>query len=399
MKILHIGNLKSVIDTYVRNTVALADDDFEFVIVSGADDNSEPYMRHGKPVRQYTIDMYHKLNPWKDVKAVIQAMRIIRKEKPDLVHCHSAKGGVIGRYAAFFTGRKSVYTAHAFSFLSAESAKKQKVFLTLEKIAKLNSVLLGCSESERLLGMEKVGYTEKNAFAWNNAIPRILDKDIQEPDEAIRHEKTVISIGRPSYQKNPLLMVEVMRRVHEKHPAVKFYLVGVGFYSPMLDETKALIHQYGMDDCFVMVPWLSHAETLGYLKYAQVYLTTSLYEGLPIAVLEAMAMGKPVVSSDVIGNNDCVKDGENGYLLPMDAERMADAVCRLLDDEALREKMGRASKELFEREFLIDNRIGELERIYRLFAPAKKADASPVGGKFEVVIFTVCPFEERRWAA
>ena len=368
MKILHIGNLKSGIDTYVRNTVALADDDFEFVIVSGADDNSEPYLRHGKPVRQYTIDMYRKLNPWKDLKAVIQAMRIIRKEKPDLVHCHSAKGGVIGRFAAFFTGRKSVYTAHAFSFLSAESAKKQKVFLTLEKIARLNSVLLGCSESERLLGMEKVGYTEKNAFAWNNAIPRIQDKDIQEPSEVIRHEKTVISIGRPSYQKNTLLMVEVMKRVHEKHSDVKFYLVGVGFYSPMLDETKALIHQYGMDDCFVMVPWLSHAETLGYLKYAQVYLTTSLYEGLPIAVLEAMAKGKPVVSSDVIGNNDCVKDGENGYLLPMDADRMADAVCQLLDDEALREKMGMASTELFEREFLIDNRIGELENIYRKFA-------------------------------
>lgn len=368
MKILHIGNLKSGIDTYVRNVVALASDEFDFVIASGADDNSEPYLRHGKPVRQYTIDMYRKLNPWKDVKAVIQAIRIIRKEKPDLVHCHSAKGGVIGRFAAFFTGRKSVYTAHAFSFLSAESAKKQKVFLTLEKMARLNSVLLGCSESERQLGMEKVGYTEKNAFAWNNAIPRILDKDIQEPNEAIRQEKTVISIGRPSYQKNPLLMAEVMRRVHEKHPDVKFYLVGVGFYSPMLDETKALIHQYGMDDCFVMVPWLSHAETLGYLKYAQVYLTTSLYEGLPIAVLEAMAMGKPVVSSDVIGNNDCVKDGENGYLLPMDADRMADAVCQLLGDEALREKMGMASTELFEREFLIDNRIGELENIYRKFA-------------------------------
>lgn len=106
MKILHIGSLKSGIDTYVRNTVALADDDFEFVIVSGADDNSEPYLRHGKPVRQYTIDMYRKLNPWKDLKAVIQAMRIIRKEKPDLVHCHSAKGGVIGRFAAFLLGKR-----------------------------------------------------------------------------------------------------------------------------------------------------------------------------------------------------------------------------------------------------------------------------------------------------
>lgn len=365
MKILHIGNLKSGIDTYVRNTVALAGDDFDFVIVSGADDKSEPYLRHGKPLKQYTIDMYRALNPWKDLEAVVQAMRIIRKEKPDLVHCHSAKGGVIGRFAAFLTGRRSVYTAHAFSFLSAESAKKQKIFLTLEKIAKLNSVLLGCAESERLLGMERVGYTERNAFAWNNAIPRIQDEDVQEPTDAIRNERFVISIGRPSYQKNPLLMVETMKRVHGKHPEVKFYLVGVGFYSPMLEETKALMADFGLEDSFVMLPWLSHAETLGYLKYAQVYLTTSLYEGLPIAVLEAMAMGKAIVSSDVIGNRDCVKDGENGMLLSMDADRMADAICLLLEDDALRERMGKASLRLFEKDFLIDNRIGELEDIYR----------------------------------
>ena len=371
MKVLHVGNLKSGIDTYVRNTVAFAKDDFEFVIICGADDNSVPYIRNGKSLPLYTIDMYRKLNPIKDVKAVVQTMRIVRKEKPDLVHCHSAKGGVIGRFAAFLCGKKCVYTAHAFSFLSAESQKKKMIFLMLEKMSKLNSVFLGCSESERKLGIEKVGYSEKNAFVWNNAIPRIQEKDILEPDDTIRHEKYVISIGRPSYQKNPLLMVEVMKRVRERHPDVKFYLVGVGFYSPMLEETKTLIRQYGMDDCFVMVPWLSHAETLGYLKYAQVYLTTSLYEGLPIAVLEAMAMGKPVVSSDVIGNNDCVKDCENGYLLPMDTDKMSMAVSRLLEDETLREKMGKASMEVFEREFLIDKRIKDLEIIYQKIAKGK----------------------------
>lgn len=371
MKILHIGNLKSGIDTYVRNIVAFADDSFDFVIVNGADDNSAPYIRHGEKQKQYTIDMFRKLNPVKDIKAVCQTVRIIWKERPDLVHCHSAKGGVIGRFAAFLTGTKCIYTAHAFSFLSAESSIKRKIFLLLEIIAKLNSVLLGCAESERDLGIEKVGYTNKNAFSWNNAIPRIKDEDIIEPEMTIRKERYIISIGRPSYQKNPLLMVETMKRVHEQHQDVKFYLVGVGFYSPMLEETKALIRQYGMDDCFVMVPWLSHAETLGYLKYAQVYLTTSLYEGLPIAVLEAMAMGKPVVSSDVIGNNDCVKDSENGYLLPMDADKISMAVSRLLEDETLRESMGKTSIELFERDFLIDKRIKELENIYQEIAKGK----------------------------
>lgn len=365
MKILHIGNLKSGIDTYVRNTVALASDEFEFVIVSGADDNSEPYIRHGKPLPQYHIDMYRTLNPIKDIKAVCQAIKIIRKEKPDLVHCHSAKGGVIGRFAAFLCGRKSVYTAHAFSFLSANYPQKREIFLLLEKIARLNSVLIGCSASERKLAIEKAGYKPEKAYAWNNAIPAISPEDILKPKDLDSNEKYIISIGRPSYQKNPLLIVEIMKRIHLRHPDVKFYLVGVGFYSPMLDETKALISKYGLDDFFIMLPWLSHSETLGYLKNAMFYMTTSLYEGLPIAVLEAMAMGKAIVSSDVIGNSDCVKDGFNGCLLPMDADRFTEACCRLIENEDLRKRMGENSLTYFEKDFLIDNRIGELEILYR----------------------------------
>lgn len=373
MKILHIGNLKSGIDTYVRNTVALASDKFEFVIVNGADDNSKPYMRHGKQVKTYSIDMYRALNPVKDLKAVMQAIRIIRKEKPDLVHCHSAKGGVIGRFAAFLTGTKVVYTAHAFSFLSTESPNKKKIFLLLEKIAKLNSYLLACSGSERELGIKVVGFKEKKAFAWNNAVPDSLPQisqiaSIQSEDSDLPipkvGERYITSIGRPSYQKNPLFMVEVVHGIHLKHPDVKFYLLGVGFYSPMLDDMKKLIHQYGMDDTFYLLPWLSHEETLKYVKGSLLYFMTSLYEGLPISVIEAMSLGKAVVASDVLGNKDCVKDGYNGYLLPLDEKVFVEKMNELIEGDEKRKVMEKNSRAYFESDFLINNRIKALENIY-----------------------------------
>lgn len=376
MKILHIGNLKSGIDTYVRNTVALASDKFEFVIVNGADDNSKPYMRHGKLVKTYSIDMYRALNPVKDIKAVMQAIKIIKKEKPDLVHCHSAKGGVIGRFAAFFTGTKVVYTAHAFSFLSAESAKKKQIFLLLEKIAKLNSYLLACSGSERELGIRVVGFKEKKAFAWNNAVldadkglTRISQissqnkeaSDLPVPKEG---ERYITSIGRPSYQKNPLFMVEVAHGIHLKHPDIKFYLLGVGFYSPMLEDMKKLIHQYDMDDTFYLLPWLSHEETLKYVKGSLLYFMTSLYEGLPISVIEAMSLGKAIVASDVLGNKDCVKDGYNGYLLPLKEEVFVEKMNDLIENDEKRKEMEKNSRSYFESDFFIDNRIKALEDIY-----------------------------------
>lgn len=379
MKILHIGNLKSGIDTYVRNTVALASDKFEFVIVNGADDNSKPYMRHGKQVKTYSIDMYRALNPVKDMKAVMQAIKIIKKEKPDLVHCHSAKGGVIGRFAAFFTGTKVVYTAHAFSFLSAESAKKKQVFLLLEKIAKLNSYLLACSGSERELGIKVVGFKEKKAFAWNNAVPdvdkgltrisqisRISSQKNESSDLPIPKvgERYITSIGRPSYQKNPLFMVEVAHGIHLKHPDIKFYLLGVGFYSPMLEDMKKLIHQYDMDDTFYLLPWLSHEETLKYVKGSMLYFMTSLYEGLPISVIEAMSLGKAVVASDVLGNKDCVKDGYNGYLLPLKEEVFVEKMNELIENDEKRKEMEKNSRSYFETDFFIDNRIKALEEIY-----------------------------------
>ena len=379
MKILHIGNLKSGIDTYVRNTVALASDKFEFVIVNGADDNSKPYMRHGKQVETYSIDMYRALNPVKDLKAVMQAIKIIKKEKPDMVHCHSAKGGVIGRFAAFFTGTKVVYTAHAFSFLSAESAKKKKVFLLLEKIAKLNSYLLACSGSERELGIKVVGFKEKKAFAWNNAVPdadkgltrisqvsQISSQKNETSDLPVPKagERYITSIGRPSYQKNPLFMVEVAHGIHLKHPDIKFYLLGVGFYSPMLEDMKKLIHQYDMDDTFYLLPWLSHEETLKYVKGSLLYFMTSLYEGLPISVIEAMSLGKAVVASDVLGNKDCVKDGYNGYLLPLKEEVFVEKMNDLIENDEKRKEMEKNSRSYFETDFFIDNRIKALENIY-----------------------------------
>lgn len=371
MKILHIGNLKSGIDTYVRNTVALASEGFEFVIVNGADDNSKPYMRHGKQVKTYSIDMYRALNPVKDLKAVVQAIRIIKKEKPDLVHCHSAKGGVIGRFAAFLTGTKVVYTAHAFSFLSAESAKKKKVFLLLEKIAKLNSYLLACSGSERELGIKVVGFKERKAFAWNNAVPDSLPQIAQTTQTQSKDlpifkegERYITSIGRPSYQKNPLFMVEVAHGIHLKHPDIKFYLLGVGFYSPMLEDMKMLIHEYGMDNTFFLLPWLNHEETLRYVKGSMLYFMTSLYEGLPISVIEAMSLGKAVVASDVLGNKDCVKDGYNGYLLPLEEKVFVEKMNELIEDDGKRKVMERNSRAYFESDFLIDNRIKALEGIY-----------------------------------
>lgn len=177
-------------------------------------------------------------------------------------------------------------------------------------------------------------------------------------------ERYITSIGRPSYQKNPLFMVEVAHGIHLKHPDIKFYLLGVGFYSPMLEDMKKLIHQYDMDDTFYLLPWLSHEETLKYVKGSILYFMTSLYEGLPISVIEAMSLGKAIVASDVLGNKDCVKDGYNGYLLPLKEEVFVEKMNDLIENDEKRKEMEKNSRSYFESDFFIDNRIKALEDLY-----------------------------------
>ena len=362
MKVLHVGQMIGGLGVYIRNTVTYISDEFEFVIVHGETDNSKPVMKNGKEVKEYTISLYRKLNPLKDLKGLIQVIRIIQKEKPDIIHCHSAKGGFIGRMAGFLTRTKTFYTPHAFSFLSTQNKIKKQIYLVLEKMAKLNSFLLACSESEKELGMEQVHYKEKRAYVWSNSVP---DAQTVPPSGLKETSPYICYIGRPSYQKNPFFLVNVIREVHKAYPDIRFYILGVGYYSPDLEQMKRMITQYQLENTIELFPWLSHDETMGYVKNALFYLTTSRYEGLPLAVIEAMSLGKCIVASDVLGNKDCVKDGYNGYLLPLQENLFAKKIIELIEHPDLTETFGKNSRLLFEKDFLIQNRIPYLEVIYK----------------------------------
>ena len=359
MKILHICNMKSGIDMYVRNTIMHASDDFDFVIVHGDEDGNNPIVKNGHKVKEYCIPLYRRLNPLKDGKALLQTVQIVLKEKPDVIHCHSAKGGFIGRLAGFITGVRTLYTPHAFSFLSAESKQKQLIYRRIEQLSKLNSYLLACSESELSLGKMYVHYRPKKALVWQNALP---DVDGQVLDDTVPY---ICYVGRPSYQKNTFFMLDVVREVHARLPEIKFYLLGAAYYSPDSDELKRRIIVYGLEDTFKLLPWKSHNETLMYIRNSLLYLTVARYEGLSLAVIEAMALSKAIVASDVVGNRDCVKDGVNGYLLPLKVDLFVEKICMLVNDVHKRMEIESQSRALFESQFLIDNRIKELETIYR----------------------------------
>ena len=145
---------------------------------------------------------------------------------------------------------------------------------------------------------------------------------------------------------------------------MKFILLGVGYHSPELAEVKQKIQDLQIADYITLMPWVSHADCMEYVRKSSFYISTAIYEGLPLAVIEAMSVGKAIVASDVVGNKDCVKNGINGYLLPMNVSEFADKIVELAQNDELRNKMGNESRELFVKEFYIENRIHLLQEKY-----------------------------------
>lgn len=379
MKFMMIGQMVGGLDIYIRNTVTYADKDIEYIIVRGEDDHCRPVIHNGIQVREIAISLYRALNPWRDLKGLFQAIKVINEERPDLVHCHSAKGGVIGRIASWWCGIPCAYTPHAFSFLCSNNRLKRGLFRLIEKLTKFNTYVLACGESEREMAINEVGYKPERSLCWSNSVPDVSKEEVKALNDKSRESLQIMEnvsnfvayIGRPSYQKNTLLWLEVIKKVYKEHPEVKFVLFGCGFYAPELDELKTKIGEYGLQNSVLLLPWLQHDLTMQKLKDSLFYMTPSRYEGLPLTVLEAMSMGKAIVASDVPGNRDCVRDGENGRLVAPTVVELAKATIELIENPELREKYGKAGREIFEREFLIDNRISALMELYRKIADNK----------------------------
>lgn len=237
------------------------------------------------------------INPFKDIKAIPEVKAIAKKVKPDIIHLHSSKAGVIGRIA--FNGKDVplFYTPHGYSFLM-ENYKPMKrwIFRIIETLcAKRNCTTISCSPGEH---QETLKLTKKATFVNNGINTKDLDKMLEKVTVS-EHPFTVFTLGRICYQKNPKLFNEIA----EAMPDVKFLWIGDG-------ELRSELRSSNIE----ITGWVDREEALQRSMNADVFLLTSLWEGLPISLLESMYMKKLCVVSDVIGNHDVIENGRNGFV-------------------------------------------------------------------------------------
>lgn len=250
------------------------------------------------------------INPMKDIAAFFEVRKIAEKVKPDVIHLHSSKAGVIGRIA--FKGKIPMfYTPHGYSFLMENcNPIKRNIFKLIESVcAKRNCTTISCSIGEH---QETLKLTQRAIYV-NNGVNMEKLQSILDETEKVEHSFTVYTLGRICYQKNPTLFSAIA----EALPEVRFIWIGDG-------ELREELRSPNIE----ITGWVDRVTAIKYAVNADVFLLPSRWEGLPISLLESMYMKKLCVVSDVIGNRDVIQNKINGY------------VCTKLDDyvKAIKEK-------------------------------------------------------------
>ena len=234
-----------------------------------------------------------------DFKAFFEIKKLIKNESPDIVHCHSSKAGLLTRLAINTKKIKTFYTPHGYSFLMEDSSKlKRLIYKSIEKIGTLNhSVIVACSKGEY---EESLKLTKRATYVSNGVNLEKLKKYIPEKIKQINTKSlTFVTTGRVSYQKNP----ELFNEIAKNFPKIKFIWVGTGDLENKLTSKNIEI-----------TGWKNRDELMEILNKSDIFILPSLWEGLPISLLEAMALKKPCIVSNVIGNRDVISNENNGFV-------------------------------------------------------------------------------------
>lgn len=349
MKIVHVmecfagGTFNFLVDL----THELSDE--KHIIIYGATRENMPsnfkelFPKNVKFIKWHNAQ--REMKPLQDFKALIELYKILKSIRHiDIIHLHSSKAGFLGRIAAYFLGKsnKTIYTTHAISFLRLDvSLRKRKIFIYMEKFASLfGGKIVACSKSEKeAIEAQHI----KNVTYINNGIRPLNVKKEQNNTDKI----TIISVGRLSIQKNPKLFNEIAKEFID-NKKIQFIWCGDGELKNEL--TSLNIKCTG---------WITKNEIANYLANADIYLSTSLWEGLPLSVLEAMSVGLSLVLSDCIGNRDLIK--KNGYLY----KEKDGAVKNILDLTGQMKELGKKSKEIFINNFTIRQMANSYHQLYK----------------------------------
>lgn len=341
----------SVVKDLVNN---LPTDKFEIVLVHSLRPDTPTKYKQDFPhkhVKLVHIPMDSALNYLLSIPKLI---KIIKTEQPDIIHLHSSRAGFLGRLSGKLAGSGVMfYSPHGFSFLRCDVGRlRRNLFFRLEQMASLlGGVVIASSEGE----LQQAKKYSSQVVKIENFVDIIaINKIASQVESKAKNSPLIGTVGRITAARNPKMFDQLAQSL----PDTKF--TWVGYTLDKEEEPKAAN--------VTITGFLSRDEAIAELVKLDVYVQTSLWEGMPIAVLEAMALGKPVVATDIIGNRDLITHGKTGFLA-QNSEDFVRLIHMLINDEDLRLRIGDAAAKYIRQHHDLDLAIKSYSELYLLAGP------------------------------
>ena len=311
--------------------------------------------------------LVREVRPVRDTGALLALRRVLRELRPDIVHTHSSKAGILGRLAARLEKVPAVvHSVHGFGFTPVQPWPVRALFLSLERLAgRWTDHFIAVSHANRNRGIA-LGLFRPDQVSVIRSGVRLAAFEDPDGGDDLRSRlgipagtPLVTQVGNFKPQKAPLDFVRAAVEVARAAPEAHFLMVGDG---PLRTRAEALAGDAGLEGRMHFTGWSEEVPAV--LAASDVAVLTSRHEGLPRAAVEAVAAGVPVVATAVDGTPEVVREGETGFLVAAgDVAGTAGAVLRLLDDPELRHRLGARPSWLDE--FDIDCMVRQHEDLYR----------------------------------
>lgn len=309
----------------------------------------------------FNISIDRQIHPLKNLQSIYRLYKLMKKEKYDIVHVHTPIAALLGRVAAKFAGMKNiVYTAHGFYFHEEMSKKQYKLFFNIEKYAArwMTDWLLLQSKEDYELSLEskfKAGdrtiHLSNGVDIWNKFhADTVTDEEISRfhIENQVSSDDFVFSFtGRLVKEKGIFELVQAFKSLSPEYPNAKLVLVG-GLLESERDHGS---YQELMNDLdHPAIRYLGFRKDIPtVMKASDTFILPSYREGLPRSIIEAMAMGKPIIATNIRGCREEVFPGENGFLVEKEnALELEKAMISMLENPGFVSKYGKRSREIVE---------------------------------------------------
>lgn len=249
-----------------------------------------------------------------NLKAYKELCQIVENERFELIHCHTPVGGVMGRIIGHKYHIKTIYTAHGFHFFKGAPTKNWLLFYPIEKfLSRWTDILITINKEDYTRAKDRfhAKHTEYipgvgiDTASFQNVN---VDKKTKREELGIDTEDFVfISIGELSVRKNHQVVIRALAKM--KNEKIKYLIVGSG---DLENKLRMMVRELGLENKLIFAGYRKDVREL--LHISDAFVFPSLQEGLPVALMEAMAVGLPVVCSEIRGNTDLIENGRGGYM-------------------------------------------------------------------------------------